>query len=454
MRIILLGDQAVAGKWLGLAKHQARMLLVRGHKLSRVLTPTPGVTIHIQTLTETDARITIKAEPEYLVFSAGFDGDRLHVKMARDYDRPFKTRLTVPPEPGFGEQGPFVDRFENLGEGQGLFIEGANSGLSLVYVLENRSVPTAKVIAVLQNIPIGSRTLRYIGKYDGKKRIISMFSQGGDPARPRVAIFGTDSLIYAQGPFPLSHESLPNTRIEPVYFAGNKTLLAVVRFYSFNRSEYILARSTDGGFDWDQNEPDGLSDMMTGNFGDWNRVRMTPLPGGKMLAIGPGDPTPDSDPGRRLLSFLSTDRGASFNAISIVSEEEGSNHPYFDPVAIDADSAVLVGSDQIDNAIIYRTTNAGGTWENLGAVADGVALVNTVENVTLLEIGVLGMVVWADGEMRLYVSKDSGETWEVGQRIATAPLKPHFSKVLRIGTLRRPFPPNPAIPDLYENTDD
>lgn len=445
MRIILLGDQNEASRWIPYGKRLVRHLLESG-AASRIVSPAEGVTIRAQRVGD-KGRVWIEAGG-FLVFTAGFENDKLRINMARDYNQPFSTRLTVPPEPGFGEQGPFVDRFENLGEGQGLFIEGGNSGLSLVYVLENRSVPTAKVIAVLQNIPIGSRTLRYIGKYDGKKRIISMFFQGGDPARPRVAIFGTDSLIYGQGPFPLTSESFPNTHVEPVYFVGNKTLLAVVRFYGSTTETFILARSTDGGFDWNQNAADGLSVLMD-DYGDWNTVRMTALPNGKVLATGIGDPTFGSGPDR-VVGLLSSNRGASFNAISTISDLV-SNHPHFDPVAIGVDAAVLIGGDADGNAIVYRTLDAGGTWQNLGAIAPGLALTTTIGNLTLFEPDVLGTVLAANGEMRLYISKDAGETWKAGQKIATAPLTAHFNAVLRIGTQRRPFPPNPAIPDLYEN---
>ena len=75
MRVILLGDQAAAGKWLGMAKHQARLLLGQGPHLNRVLTPTQDVTVHIQTLSKTDARVTITAGGADYVCSFGLNTD-------------------------------------------------------------------------------------------------------------------------------------------------------------------------------------------------------------------------------------------------------------------------------------------------------------------------------------------------------------------------------------------
>lgn len=85
MRVILRGDQGEAGNWLGFAKNQARLLLGQGPNLNRVLTPTSDVTIRIQTLTTTDARITITAGgADYVTeFQVNEDGSSLNLWTGR-----------------------------------------------------------------------------------------------------------------------------------------------------------------------------------------------------------------------------------------------------------------------------------------------------------------------------------------------------------------------------------
>lgn len=452
MGVILLGDKTAAAHWLSYAKSRAAALAKQGNNLSQTFSPAEGVTIRVQTLQGTP-RVWIEAGGD-LVFTAGFEDGVLHLNMARDYDRVFRTRLTIPPEPGMG-QGPNVYGFQNLGEGMGFFVEGAHGGAEIGYVVKNLGAVTAKPIALLDSGMAGQRRITYIGKYDGQKRLISMPNVDDDPNTPfqvRVNIFDTDSAVIATGPLPLEFPGFTDVDASQVYFLGQRTIVAIVKVWNGYETLFFMIRSTDGGFNWDVNSPDGLSlvmDQYAVAEPHWDTVRMTALPNGKALAVGVGDPTFGGNFGP-LVSFLSHDRGASFNTINTITAAY-ENHPHHDPVAIGGEGVVLNGVDASSNTFLFRSMNSGGTWEALPPIAPGVATRNTTGNVVLFRPGVLGVAVSQDSAIRLYLSHDNGETWTPGQRVATGPLTGFFNTVLRIGNASRPLPANPAIPDLYEN---
>ena len=240
MRIILLGDQAAAGKWLGLAKHQARLLLGQGPNLNRVLTPTSDVTIRIQTLTATDARITITAGGADYVCSFGLNDDGTSTNLWTGL-----TRAGVARRSGkslFGQGITSVNNLMPIGDGQflgGPLLAGSWSGLAQI-ITTTGGRPTGQAFAPWQEQPVtGIKALVYSGLVEGLD----------------AAIHKRFSLAYYYAAPPQGYPTRPSIRMPAVvttYDSGQS--FAATQFY-INFTEYSIYNG--GGTDQAEFDPVG-----------------------------------------------------------------------------------------------------------------------------------------------------------------------------------------------------
>lgn len=471
LRIIPIGDVATASEWIPFARRKMVELSRFGDYARRTWVPVPGVTIRGEMLSGIP-RVFI--ETGRLVFTAGFETNadgvlECVVKMAPDYQGAFSTALTITPEVGAPAlSSSSVGDFVNLGDGQGFFVMGS-TGLSVGYVVTNSAAVTVHPIVAFSNVDFEDvRQIAYLGKFAQGKRLMNIPYTSSNVQLPRITLFTEKSLALANFEFPLPapyvYGDVDVRILRPVVCMGTGNAVMMVQIGAGSLIDFRRAATADGGFTWTYLPKGVLEDLLdTVALGPAQATpstfKMAPLPGGRAIVTGFGNPNYPSPGSSAVIAFLSADKGITFTGPYFV-RALGVAQLLFEAISLGGDQVGMLTVDAAGDVCLSRSDDGGQTWTELPPIAPGIATllggVRTVGNVVLLTTEVLGIGVYngSDTTHHLYLSSDMGVSWVKGPRLDTAPptaaVPRDFYYALRIGSTSNPLPANPAIPELYD----
>ena len=474
MGVILLGDKTAAARWLAYAKSRAAALAKQGNNLSQTFSPAEGVTIRVQTLQGT---------PRVWIEAGGMD-----YVMATD--RPVEGGVARTAILGgtirSGAARPVG--FTEFGTSNGLLLRPLGDDVFLASPTAQGFAGNAAIIYAKRSTATGTgfnpwqdpaydvfattKVFHSGVTEDGFARLHVMYEYyrpapyAYDPnytiPHPAIATSFDGGASFSTTIFAINVHppvpGLPADAYEDIYmrsavFCGNNKI-ALVGIAQWGATNSICSlTSSNGGASWAFN----LAPQTEGVF--TSQLTCAHIGGDKILGV---TTNPGSGIGARK-TYLSTDAGVSFTLVE--DSVDIININLSELVCLAPDSALYIRND-----IVFRTVDAGTTWEVIDGLLDG-QLVRTNDGFLGTAPVVIAVPTIPDPipagkspadyavlatrcalpesplTTRIAISKDGGRTWKAGGIIPGD----GFSIGNNIGVINKKLPPFPIFPDLHKN---
>jgi hypothetical protein len=473
MGVILLGDKTAAARWLSYAKSRAAALARQGKNLSQTFSPVEGVTIRVQTLQGT---------PRVWIEAGGMD-----YVMATD--RPVEGGVARTTILGgtirSGAARPVG--FTEFGTSNGLLLRPLGDDVFLASPTAQGFAGNAAIIYAKRSTATGTgfnpwqdpaydvfattKVFHSGVTEDGFARLHVMYAYyrsapyTGAPnntiEHPAIATSFDGGASFSTTVFTINVTppgAVPSGALEDIYirsavFCGNNKI-ALVGIAQWGATNSICSlTSSNGGASWAFN----LAPQTEGVF--TSQLTCAHIGGDKILGV---TTNPGSGIGARK-TYLSTDAGVSFTLVE--DSVDIININLSELVCLAPDSALYIRND-----IVFRTVDAGATWEAIAGAVNGQPVIGNdgflgtapvviaVPSVPdplpagkypadYTTLATRCALPDSPQTTRIGISRDGGRTWKSGGIIPGD----GFSIGNNIGVINKKLPPFPIFPDLHKN---